>query len=188
MVLKSEGCLLVLGARRTEGPRLSRGCPCAGALQRAESAPGLRRPQASACPWPWPTRSPRARAARPHRRCANLRPPRRESQREDQLVQAGMWRWVLRGPKPLPALLAEATGRASDVSSSPSLAPGTGGLPGHLAQTQPAAGIPGQRSHRPCAPQSFRALLGCRANWIWVHLALLIQGRTLKSKGGTLRK
>lgn len=113
---------------------ISRSASRAGAPGQAESAVGPWRSRASVCPWPRPTWRPWACTARPHtRRCANLRPPRRESQREDQLVQAVLWRGVLRGPTPLPVLLAEATGRAvrcQQLSITPPRHRGTSPAPG----------------------------------------------------------
>lgn len=121
---------------------VDRGCPCA-----------------SVCPWPRPTWRPWACTARPHtRRRANLRPPRRESQWEDQLVQAVLWRWVLRGPKPLPVLLAEATGRAvrcQQLSITPTRHRGTSPAPGPDAAwlQELLTGVPAAfLQHRPSDP------------------------------------
>ena len=94
----------------------------------------LSQPRAAALPR---RSAPAARPAGPGARCppprrrANLRPPRRESRREDQLVQAVMWRRVRRGRKPLPVLLAEATARAvrcQQLSVTPSRLRGWGAL------------------------------------------------------------
>ena len=64
-------------------------------------------------------------------------------QREDQLVQAVMWSWVLWGPKPLPVLLAEATGRAvrcQQLSITP-VGPGRGEWSGGLPASGPLSGL-----------------------------------------------
>lgn len=103
--------------------------PCAPRRPALALGPPPRRP----APAP-PPRSPAAQrpgpALQPGRR-ANLPPPRRARRPEDQLVRAVMWRWVLRGHRPLLALPAEATGRAvgcQQLSITPF--PARGGFPG----------------------------------------------------------
>jgi hypothetical protein len=112
-----------------------RACSCAH-RHRARELAGVHAESAGALQRWWPLCA-RGRAGGPWhfmtlqecRRPANLQPPCRESQREDQLVQAVMWRWVrmdqnaslLSWQRPLAGL--------SGVSSFPSLSPGQGASP-----------------------------------------------------------
>lgn len=147
--------------------------PCTGALNE------LSQPRVCCAPGPLqPLAHPGVRGSRrpaAETQCQSPT-PRRACQPGHQLVQAVMWRGVLRGPEPLPVFLAEATGRALRCQQL-SITPSDSGGFQHLDPSQPSSSNCSRSPHHPRAPQFFRLLLGRGANWIWAHLSCLIRGR-----------
>lgn len=109
-----------------QGPPSRRLASCTAAGKLSQLGASL-----PAGPRPW------ARAARPHRRPANLRPPRRESQREDQLVQAVMWSW-------------------SSEDENPPRSPGRGHWKGHQMSIAFHHSVPAQGGFPAPGPDSAR--------------------------------
>lgn len=92
-------------------------------------------------------------------------------QRENQLVQAVMWSWVLRGPSPSPFSWQRPLEGPSDVNSFPSflwvrgVGSGRGGLAGIWTTLWPLPQSLTRAPQRPRAAQSSRSPLGCRTKW-----------------------
>lgn len=166
VVFTPEGGLQVHGARRAER----------GPVSRAPA--GRLLPGASACPW---------LPGRPPGRRANLRPPRRASLREAQLVQAVMGAGASEDQSP--SLLPRQRPRAGSAAFHHSRP--------HLAPRQPGCRTAGAGSHRPPLPPNPTACgsrLVCVCVCVWVadgtraREALFISGGTLEGKGDNPRK